>query len=109
MNVGGENFLAVSISRCNATDTTGCRAEAPAVPDHEFLTSVDPATDTIYAGQPSRPEIDVINGATCRAGHLPAARRSRRSRCRPAANVGAVDDATHTLYASDERPPARSR
>ena len=104
VNGGGENFLAaVSIRHCNATDISGCRAEAPNVPEPEYLTSADPATDTIYAGNLSQPEIDVLNGATCRAGHLTG--------CAPVAkipmpdsgaNVGAVDEATHTLYASDE-------
>jgi hypothetical protein len=54
-----------SVSHCNAVSTPGCRAEAPSVPDHEYLMSVDPATDTIYAGNLSKPRIDVINGATC--------------------------------------------
>ena len=71
MNVGGRNILSVtSISRCNATNTTGCRAEAPTVPDGEFLLSADPATNTIYGGNLNQPVIDVINGATCHAGDL---------------------------------------
>lgn len=103
VNVGGQPFMgAVSINHCNATDTSGCRVEAPAVRDHLFLLSIDHATNTIYAGDSQRPRIDVIDGATCT--------HSRRSGCKPIAhipmphpdsNVGAIDDATHTLYAPD--------
>ena len=56
VNGGGENVVAaVSVRHCNATDTSGCRAEAPNVPEPECLTSADPATDTIYAGNPAVP------------------------------------------------------
>jgi DNA-binding beta-propeller fold protein YncE len=101
---GGPNMLSVTgIGRCNAVSTSGCRAEAPAAPENEFLMSADPATNTIYAGNITKPQIDVINGATCNATLL--------SGCRPIAtipvpdpqaNVGAIDEATHTLYAADE-------
>ena len=104
VNVGGASILSVtSISRCNAANASGCRREAPAVPAQEFLLTADPATNTIYAGNQIKPQIDVINGATCRTRHL--------TRCAPVAaipmpdpgaNVGAVDEATHTLYAADE-------
>ena len=51
VTIGGRNLLSVtSIRRCNATNTTGCRAEAPAVPEGEFLLSADPATNTLYGG-----------------------------------------------------------
>jgi YVTN family beta-propeller protein len=103
VNVGGASILSVtSISRCNAADTTGCRRPAASVPDSEFLISVDPATDTIYGGNQNTPDIDVINGATCNpadlAGCAPVAEIPM---AHPQANVGAVDDATHTLYAAD--------
>jgi DNA-binding beta-propeller fold protein YncE len=104
VTVGGASRMSVlGIGGCTATDTRDCRRPASSAPDHDFLASVDPATDTIYAGDLTKPQIDVINAATCRAGHL--------TRCAPvaaipmpdpAANVGAVDDASHTLYASDE-------
>jgi DNA-binding beta-propeller fold protein YncE len=104
VNIGGAAFLqAMRVTGCDAANQSGCRSEAPAVAAPEFLYSVDPATDTIYAGNLSAPQIDVINGATCRAGHL--------SHCAPVAtipmpdpqaNVGAIDEATHTLYASNE-------
>jgi hypothetical protein len=55
--------------------------------------SVDPATDTIYTGNPDLPEADVLNGATCNpqdtSGCAPVAKmpeqRIRRtsSRLRP--------------------------
>jgi DNA-binding beta-propeller fold protein YncE len=104
-NVGGQSFVqAVSIRRCNAVDSSGCRLEAPSVPDSEFLTVVDRATNTIYAGNVNLPQIDVINGNTCRAGDV--------SGCAPVAEIpvgyaqanfrtGAIDDATHTLYSAD--------
>jgi len=105
-NVGGGTILSVTgISRCNATDTAGCRAEAPSAPDSENLMTADPATHTIYAGNNNLPRIDVINSATCHVGHLsgcsPVATIPTPD---PGANVGAIDEATHTLYASDESP-----
>jgi DNA-binding beta-propeller fold protein YncE len=104
VTVGGTNILSVTgIGRCNAVNTSGCRAEAPAVPEGEFLMSVDPVTNTIYAGSLTKPQIDVINGATCNqtllAGCGPVATIPVSD---PQANVGAIDEATHTLYAADE-------
>lgn len=105
VNVGGANILSViNPSRCDAIHTSGCRREAPSVPDSEYLLSVDPATNTIYAGNLNLPEIDVINGATCHPGDLsgcaPVATIPMKD---PQANVrvGSIDEATHTLYASD--------
>ena len=60
--MGGQSFLqAVSIRHCNAIDSSGCRLEAPSVSDPEFLTVVDQATNTIYAGNSNLPQIDVFN------------------------------------------------
>ena len=103
VNVGGANVLSVaSIRGCNAVDTAGCRRLAPSVPSHEYLISADPATDTIYAGNLSLPQIDVLNGATCQAGdRTGCAPVAKIPMGHPMANVGTVDDATHTLYASD--------
>jgi DNA-binding beta-propeller fold protein YncE len=88
---------------CDASHRAGCRRLAPSVPQAEFLLSVDPATNTIYGGNNTQPRIDVFNGATCRAGHLagctPVATIATPN---PFANVGAIDRATNTLYASDE-------
>ncbi len=104
-NVGGQSFLqAVSIRHCNAIDSSSCRLEAPSVPDSEFLTVVDQTTNTIYAANSNLPQIDVINGSTCKAGDV--------SGCAPVAEIpvgysqanlrtGAIDDATHTLYSAD--------
>ena len=84
VNSGSANILSVtSIRRCNATSTTGCRAEAPAVPEGEFLLSADPATNTLYGGNLSQPEIDVINGATCHTRDL--------SGCAPVAEIPMPD------------------
>ena len=106
VNVGGASILSVtSISRCNARNTSGCWRPAPAVSSPDFLLAADPATDTIYAGNQNQPQIDVINGATCRTGHLtgcaPVAAVPMPD---PGANVGAIDAATHTLYAADQAP-----
>jgi DNA-binding beta-propeller fold protein YncE len=102
-NIGGVNILSVtSVRRCNAITTAGCRAEAPAVPEHESLLSADPATGTIYASNLSLPQIDVINSATCRAGrHTGCAPVAEIPVKDPQANVGAVDHGSHTLYAAD--------
>jgi DNA-binding beta-propeller fold protein YncE len=104
VTVGGRNIASVtSIGRCNATNTTGCRTEAPAVPQGEYLLSADPATNTLYAGNLSKPQIDVINAATCHTRQLtgctPVAEIPMPD---PQANVGAIDEATHTLYAGNE-------
>jgi DNA-binding beta-propeller fold protein YncE len=106
VNVGGANILSVtSINRCNAANTTGCRDEAPAVAEGESLLSADPATDTIYASNLSKPQIDVINGATCHSRDLTGcAPVAEIPVADPGANVGAIDEATHTLYAADEAP-----
>lgn len=92
----------IATAWCDATDTSGCRHPAPTVADNDFLASVDPATNTIYAGNNTLPEIDVLNGATCNARDLSGcAPVAEIPMADPEANVGAVDDATHTLYAAD--------
>ena len=103
VSVGGTNVLeVVSVSGCNATDARGCRSDAPTVAQHEFEASIDPATDTVYASNYDLAEIDVFNGATCKVADL--------SGCAPVgvipmpdpmAAMGAIDDATHTLYVSE--------
>ena len=56
VSVGGAGILSVlNPGRCDAIHTPGCRNEAPSVPDSEVLLSVDPATDTIYAGNDNLP------------------------------------------------------
>jgi DNA-binding beta-propeller fold protein YncE len=103
VNDGGSNILSViNPSRCDAVHTSGCRKEAPSAPDGEFLTSIDPATNTIYAGNLNLPQIDVINGATCNTKELSGcAPVAKIPMAHPFANVGAIDPATHTLYAAD--------
>jgi DNA-binding beta-propeller fold protein YncE len=103
VNVGGSNVLAVAdVSRCDAVNTSACRVDAPSVPrDHEFLAAIDAATDTIYASNFNLPQIDVLNGASCDTKHLSGcAPVTEIPIGEPRATVGAVDDATHTLYAS---------
>jgi DNA-binding beta-propeller fold protein YncE len=103
VNVGGASILSVlNPSGCDASHSASCRRVAPSLPNRAFLTSIDPATDTIYASNGSLPQIDVINGATCQAGDLtgcaPVATIPMAS---PFASPGAIDPVTHTLYASD--------
>ena len=100
VNVGGQSSLSVmSIKGCTAVYASRCRVEAPSAPAHEYLMTADPATDTIYATNYELPQIDVLNGATCDPNHV--------SGCAAVAEIpvaalgGAVDDATHTLYASE--------
>jgi DNA-binding beta-propeller fold protein YncE len=101
-NVVDSTVSVLSGAACNATDQRGCRRLAPSVPQHEYLMSADPATNTIYAGNLSQPRIDVINGATCHARQLagcaPVAEIPMTS---SQANIGSIDHATHTLYASN--------
>jgi DNA-binding beta-propeller fold protein YncE len=103
LNVGGSNVLAViDVRRCDAVDRSGCRVNAPSVPDHEVLAAVDPATDTIYASSVNLPQIDVLNGSTCNAHHLSGCSSVAHIPIgHPGASVGAIDDANHTLYAAD--------
>jgi len=103
VNVGGASILSVvNPSRCDATHDSACRQPAPTAPESEYLTSIDPATNTIYAGNLSLPQIDVIDGATCHG--------SDPSGCAqgfPAIGVGrspelvAVDTRTDTIYVTD--------
>jgi len=103
MDEGGmPRMVAVSIGRCNAINRSGCRREPPTVPDHDAFLAEDPATRTIYAGNASLPRIDVISAAACHPGHLsgcaPVATIPMPD---PQANVGGIDQGTHTLYAAD--------
>jgi DNA-binding beta-propeller fold protein YncE len=105
VSIGGPNALTVrGTGNCNATTTSGCRKDAPSVPAPDYLPAVDPSTNTIYASNLNLPQIDVFNGATCRAGDI--------SGCTPVgvipfahtqANFGSqsIDPDTHTLYAAD--------
>jgi DNA-binding beta-propeller fold protein YncE len=99
---GGSNVLAVlDVRGCTATSTSTCRHPAPSVQDPEFDAALDPSTNTIYASNQSRPQIDVIDAATCHAGALGG--------CKPVATVpvndagdtlSAIDGTNHTLYAA---------
>ncbi len=103
LNVGGSNVLAVvDLSRCDAVNTSACRVDAPSVPqDHEYLAAIDPTTNTIYASNTTKPRIDVLSGATCRAGQLSGCTPVAEIPIdEPAAQVGAVDNTTSTLYVS---------
>jgi len=103
-NIVGNTVSVLNATACDATHHAGCLNPAPSVPEQEFVIAADPATGTLYGGGFQK-QIDVINAATCRSGDL--------SGCAPVAeiptphfgpNVGAIDDATHTLYATDFAP-----
>jgi DNA-binding beta-propeller fold protein YncE len=103
VNIGGATILTVaSLSGCNAVSPAGCRRLAPAVPTHVGLMAANPATGTLYTASFNLPQIDVFSMAACRAGDLggcvPVATIPMGH---PMASVGAIDDATHTLYAAD--------
>jgi DNA-binding beta-propeller fold protein YncE len=103
VNAGGESLLQpVDIRTCNAQDTSACRVEAPHVPGHEFLPVLDAETHTIYAGNSDLAQIDVFNANTCTAAHLSGcAPVAEIPSVGPQANVNAIDDTTHTLYAGN--------
>jgi DNA-binding beta-propeller fold protein YncE len=103
VNAGGESLLQpVDISACNAQDTAGCRVEAPHVAHEEFFPVVDAATHTIYAGNLRLPQIDVFDADACRAGRLSGCSAvAEIPSVGPQANLDAIDDATHTLYAGN--------
>lgn len=103
-NVGGESRVSIiTVGPCSAENSSGCRTLAPSVPAADSLVAVDSATNTIYAGNLQVPEIDVINGATCNSLHDEGCAAVAEIPMKvPQANVGVVDDVTHTLYAADE-------
>jgi DNA-binding beta-propeller fold protein YncE len=104
VNIGGESRVSViTVGTCSAETTSGCRRPALSAPASEYFVSVDAATNTIYASNLNLPEIDVLNGATCNRAQLGgcAAVAEIPMKARQA-NLGAIDDTTHTLYASDE-------
>jgi DNA-binding beta-propeller fold protein YncE len=102
-NAGGEAFLAaISINRCDAKTTVGCRVEAPSAPLDLAFPEIDPATDTIYASNADKPGIEVVNGATCRPNHWAGcAPVATIPFAHPQANLGSIDHSTETLYAAD--------
>jgi DNA-binding beta-propeller fold protein YncE len=105
---GGPSRMSVlNIGRCNAMTRSGCRREAPSVPDHDTVVAEDPATRTIYASNATRPRIDVINAAACHPGQPSGcAAVAAIPMPDPQANVGGIDHTTHTLYAAD---PAKGK
>jgi DNA-binding beta-propeller fold protein YncE len=105
VSAGGATIMSVvSVAHCNATSTRSCRVLPPSAPNKEFLMAVDPATNTLYAGNNAKPRIDVINAATCRAGNPTGCHPvATIPMADPEANIGpqSIDPTTHTLYAAD--------
>ena len=103
VNGGGESLLQpASITGCSAVDTITCRAEEPTVPRPLFFPVVDASTHTIYAGDTFLPQIDVLNSDRCQPAHLSGcALVAKIPMPDPQANLNAIDETTHTLYAAD--------
>jgi YVTN family beta-propeller protein len=103
-NINDDTVSVINGATCNATITTGCGQNPPAIkvgsgPDGA---AVDQATDTIYVTNGGDNTVSVINGATCNATVT-----SGCGQAPPAIAVGngpfgmAVDQATHTLYVAN--------
>jgi DNA-binding beta-propeller fold protein YncE len=103
VNVGaGAVMSVVSMARCNALDTSGCRVEQASTPNAEYWETLDPSTGTLYASNANDPVIDVINASACDLRHLAACTPVARITVKdPADAMEAIDNSTHTLYASD--------
>jgi DNA-binding beta-propeller fold protein YncE len=103
VNGGGPDVMSVvNVSHCQASDTSGCRVPVPSVPRAEARAIVDPATNTLYASNDNLAQIDVLDAATCNAGDLAGCDPvAKIPMAHPGGFVGGIDDATHTLYASD--------
>jgi hypothetical protein len=103
VNVGaGAVMSVVSMARCNALDTSGCRVEQASTPNAEYWETLDPSTETLYASNANDPVIDVINASACDLRHLAACTPVARITVKdPADAMEAIDNSTHTLYASD--------
>jgi DNA-binding beta-propeller fold protein YncE len=85
VNEGGPSILTVvSVSGCTAADDAGCRADAPAVPDHESAIAADPATGTCNGTRTS--------GCT---GRFPTMATGRSPL------LAAIDTASDTIYVTD--------
>ena len=103
VTAGGESLLQpANITGCSAVDTITCRAVKPTVPQPLFFPVVDSTTHTIYAGDMFLPQIDVLNSDTCQPAHLSGcALVAKIPMPDPQANLNAIDETTHTLYAAD--------
>ena len=102
-NPFGESLLQpVTLTGCSAVDMITCRAEKPTVPPALFFPVVDSRTHTIYAGDMFLPQVDVLNSDTCRPAHLSGCALAATIPMPDAqANLDAIDDTTHTLWAAD--------
>jgi DNA-binding beta-propeller fold protein YncE len=103
-NIVDSTISVVNPASCNASNTAGCRHQAPtaAVGADPAGVAVDQAADTVYVANAGANTVSVINAATCNA--------ARRAGCaRPAARISvgsqpgavAVDDATGTVYVAN--------
>ena len=103
VNAGGQSLLEpVSVAGCSAQATATCRSEVGHVARNEFFPVVDAATHTLYAGDTLLPQIDVFDTHICTPAHLAACTPvAEIPSSGPQANLDAIDDTTHTLYAGD--------
>jgi YVTN family beta-propeller protein len=103
-NIVDSTISVVNPASCNASNTAGCRHQAPtaAAGADPAGVAIDQAAGTIYVADAGGNTVSVINAGMCNA--------ARRAGCaRPAATIAvgsqpggeAVDDATGTVYVAN--------
>ncbi len=91
----------IDASRCNATDTRGCREPPPAITlAHPGPLAADPAVSTVYVAT-GTDTVSMIDSRTCNAFHHDGCTSDP-----PTVGVGArggiaIDPKTHTVYVAD--------
>ena len=95
----------VDVADCNAEVTSGC-AQTPAVvkvAEYTNLIAVSTKADAVYAPSLGGDTVDVINGATCNgADHSGCGHIAATATVGPGAFGVAVDDATNSVYVSND-------
>jgi YVTN family beta-propeller protein len=93
-------------ARCNARDTSDCRAVATVqVGRFPIGAALDRATHTLYVSNNYSNTVSLINTATCNAIRTAGCGvRIRAARVGKGPNLAAVDQARHTLYVPNNGP-----
>jgi YVTN family beta-propeller protein len=97
----------INVATCHAGHIAGCATTAPTAAVGEFpvTVAVDPSTDTVYVANGNEPTVSVINGATCNSIETSGCRRRPVTATVLGGPDGlAIDEATHTLFVSDNGP-----